>query len=111
MLEQIKEDNSLRYIYYYGDFYPILKAKEISETLLKADIRHIRENEYILTNESYNNFQEVENIIPNGVYSINNKNYIYYHSQWYPFDINNKDVLCPIDGIIDYYCQTVKGMY
>ena len=113
LLEQIKNDNSLKYIYYYGKLYPILKAEEISKKLTKADIRHIRDNEYILTNQSYETFQDLENItlISNGVYKINNKYYIYYHKQWYPFDNENHDVLCPIDGLIDYYCQTVKGTY
>ena len=113
LLEQIKNDNSLKYIYYYGKLYPILKAEEISKKLTKADIRHIRDNEYILTNQSYETFQDLQNItlIPNGVYKINNKYYIYYHKQWYPFDNENHDVLCPVDGLIDYYCQTVKGTY
>ena len=113
LLEQIKNDNSLKFIYYYGKLYPILKAEEISKKLTKVDIRHIRDNEYILTNQSYETFQDLKNItlIPNGVYKINNKYYIYYHQKWYPFDKENCDVLCPIDGLIDYYCQTVKGTY
>ena len=113
LLEQIKNDNSLKFIYYYGKLYPILKAEEISKKLTKADIRHIRDNEYISTDQSYETFQDLQNIalIPNGVYKINNKYYIYYHKQWYPFDNENHDVLCPVDGLIDYYCQTVKGTY
>ena len=113
LLEQIKNDNSLKFIYYYGKLYPILKAEEISKKLTKADIRHIRDNEYISIDQSYETFQDLQNIalIPNGVYKINNKYYIYYHKQWYPFDNENHDVLCPVDGLIDYYCQTVKGTY
>jgi len=56
MLKEIKNDDSLKYVYYYGEWYPILKAEELSKNLLKTDIRHIRDNEYILTNEIYNNF-------------------------------------------------------
>lgn len=111
MLEQIKNDNSLKIIYYYGDFYPVLEAKRISEELSKADIRHVRENEYISIDGSYQTLNTIEQPIQNGVYLLENGTYyIYYHQQWYPFDNNNKDVLCPIDGIIDYYCQTVKGI-
>ena len=111
--ELIEKDNSLIYVYYYGVLYPLLKAEEISKQFSKADIRHIRDNEYIQTGEVYEDFSNLNeiDIIPNGVYLINNEYYIYYHSQWYPFDQNNHDVLCPVEGIIDYYCQTVKGVY
>lgn len=35
--------------------------------------------------------------------------YIYYNNKWYPF--NNGIVLCPIQGIITYCCDVVKGEY
>jgi len=35
--------------------------------------------------------------------------FIYYNGKWYPF--NNGVVLCPIDGIINYYCDVIKGEY
>ena len=36
--------------------------------------------------------------------------YIYYNGQWYPF-ASTQDVLCQIDGIVDYSCEIVKGFY
>ena len=36
--------------------------------------------------------------------------YIYYHDKWYPFTAEH-DVLCPVDGIVNYYCEVMKGVY
>lgn len=44
-----------------------------------------------------------------GELSSDNK-YIYYNDKWYIFTTNN-DVLCPIDGIVDYTYELVKGVY
>jgi len=38
--------------------------------LLKGDLRHIRSDEYILTNERYDDFSQIQNPIQNGVYWI-----------------------------------------
>ena len=38
------------------------------------------------------------------------KKYIYYNGKWYIFT-NNNDVLCPVDGIVNYYCEVMKGVY
>lgn len=35
--------------------------------------------------------------------------FIYYNNKWYPF--NNGVVLCPIEGIVNYCCDVVKGEY
>lgn len=35
--------------------------------------------------------------------------YIYYNNQWYPF--NDGVVLCPIQGIVNYCCDVIKGEY
>ena len=37
-------------------------------------------------------------------------NYIYYHEKWYPFT-KDHDVICPVDGIVDYYAEVMKGVY
>ena len=44
------------------------------------------------------------------IYEEAKNRFIYYHGNWYPFTAEN-DVLCPIDGLIDYYCEIVKGVY
>lgn len=41
--------------------------------------------------------------------SINNR-FIYFRDKWYVFN-DNGDVLCPIDALIDYFCEIEKGEY
>lgn len=40
---------------------------------------------------------------------INNR-FIYFRDKWYVFN-DNGDVLCPIDALIDYFCEIEKGEY
>ena len=208
IIDKIENDESLQYVYYYGCWY-LLKTAYEKKTLSKYDIRTIRENEFFITNESYDSINEIKNPIQNGVYRINsyfldndnqipelnfNKNlnfieilnsnitfnnesemidinsdsnvkynvtselltdttketilsfneesglltlssnyiientdnnyfsllvqqltensnqYIYYHNKWYPFT-NNHDVICPVNGIVDYEYEVMKGSY
>jgi hypothetical protein len=37
--------------------------------------------------------------------------YIYYHDHWYIFDPVEEVVKCPIDGLVNYYCEVVEGEY
>ena len=153
LLEQIEDDDKLQFVYYYGCWYKLDKAYEKTK-LLKGDIRQLRDNEYILINdEKYDDFSEIKNPIPNGVYWISSyvvndaisfninsglltvtkndvlekanndytllverlysesKNrFIYYHGEWYPFT-DTHDVLCPVEGLVNYYCEIMKGVY
>ena len=151
LLDVIDEDNTLQFVYYYGCWYILSKAIEKTK-LLKGDLRHIRDNEFILTNQRYDSLFEIKNPIKNGVYQINSyvlsdvifdkdsntlitephnivqkadknfallleqiydsltKRFIYYHNEWHFFTPDN-DVLCPVDGIVNYCCETVKGVY
>lgn len=153
ILEPIEDDKKLQFVYYYGCWYTLAKGYEKTK-LLGGDIRQLRDNEYILVNEYYDSFAEIENPIPNGVYWISpyavddedldfdrisglltisedsvyanadrnyaliikhlyeeSKNrYIYYHGDWWLFTPEH-DVLCPVDGLVDYYCEVVKGVY
>ena len=152
LLDTIENDETLQFVYYYGCWYILNKALEKTK-LLKGDLRHIRDDEYIETNERYDDFSEIKNPILNGVYWISSyvitnpiqynrytdsltveeenviekadKNYalllerlyeksisryIYYHNKWYSFTSDN-DVLCPVDGIVNYCCEIVKGEY
>ena len=154
ILDTIDDDDKLKFIYYYGHWYLLPEALGATG-LLKADIRHVRDNEFILTNQEYQDFSEIKNPIKNGVYHISplvvsdedahfidensnvldvhengvfqqvdsnyslfmkkifedfENNYIYYNNNWYPFT-NDHDVICPVDGIVDYYAEVMKGVY
>ena len=88
--------------YFYG----------IHLTECKNSIQYIRRDEYILIDEQYNSLEDIVNPILNGVYEISSSNnrYIYYNNQWYNFTENN-DVVCPVDGIVNYTYELVKGVY
>ena len=39
------------------------------------------------------------------------KYWIYYQNNWYIFDPVEELVLCPIDALVNYYCEVVEGEY
>lgn len=49
-------------------------------------------------------------LIVKRLYEESKNRYIYYHGGWWLFTPEH-DVLCPVDGLVDYYCEVVKGVY
>lgn len=49
-------------------------------------------------------------LIVKRLYEEANNRYIYYHGEWWLFTPEH-DVLCPVDGLVDYFCEVVKGVY
>lgn len=39
-----------------------------------------------------------------------NSRFIWYNNQWWLFT-NNDDLLCPVEALIDYHCEIMKGRY
>ena len=37
--------------------------------------------------------------------------YIYINGQWFVFDGDKQDALCPVPASIDYVCETMKAYY
>ena len=62
----------------------------------KSDVELVADNIYALLLER--------------IFEENKNRYIYFRGQWYLFT-NTNDVLCPVEGIINYYCEIVKGEY
>ena len=91
-------DVSIENFYFYGVHF------------VPAKYEVARKNEYIDTQISINNINEIENLIINGVYNINGKKQIYYNNNWY--DINdNYDIMYPVEALVDYIFEVVKGEY
>lgn len=65
---------------------------------------------YIETGLVASNFSEIENPKQGEVYLINSQRYIYYNGQWYLLD-NNNDIQCPVQAMVDYSCEVMKGVY
>ena len=70
----------------------------------------IKNNEYIETGISVNNIKDIIKPIKNGVYLINSNRMIFYHGEWYEID-NNNDIICDIEGLVDYIYEVTKGEY
>jgi hypothetical protein len=39
-----------------------------------------------------------------------NSRFIWYNNQWWLFT-NNDDLLCPVEALIDYHCEIMKGRF
>ena len=73
-------------------------------TFDKNNNLQINENEVI--KKADQNFA----LIIKRVYEESKNRYIYYHGKWELFTPEH-DVLCPVDGLVDYCCEIVKGVY
>ena len=71
---------------------------------MKKDIEDV--NTYELTiNELYDKIFSL--ILEQEIDST--KKYIWYNNHWYPFT-EDHDLICPVEGLIDYYCDVMKGI-
>lgn len=65
---------------------------------------------FINTGLIANTFEDIKNPQQGEAYIINSDRYIYYNGQWYLLNDNN-DIECPVQAMIDYTCEIMKGMY
>ena len=65
---------------------------------------------YIETGLIASDFSEIENPKQGEVYLINSQRYIYYNEQWYLLNDNN-DIKYPVQAMVDYSCEVMKGVY
>ena len=78
--------------------------------LIKSSGNNPRPFEYIDTRISVQNENDIEDVINNGVYLIGGKRKIYYGGNWYDFN-ENHDVQCPVEAMIDYEYELLRGEY
>ena len=69
------------------------------------DLNFDSSKDYVYTNTDKNYASVVKRL-----YEESKNRYIYYHGGWWLFTPEH-DVLCPVDGLVDYYCEVVKGVY
>ena len=65
---------------------------------------------YIETGLIANSAEEIEKPQQGEVYTINSIRKIWYNGAWYVLDDNN-DISCPVQAMVDYTCEIMKGMY
>ena len=114
ILDKVTNDDTVNMVYYYGNWFTLnyLKQhKDEIDNLNKSDIRFLRENEYTIDPNEYSSLEDIHNPINQCVYLIGSVKYIYYNNDWYIFNQEFQDVLCPVDGIVDYFYEMVKGEY
>ena len=69
------------------------------------DLNFDKNEDYVYTNVDKN-----YDLIVKQLYEESKNRYIYYHGSWWLFTPEH-DVLCPVDGLVDYYCEVMKGVY
>ena len=122
-------------LYYRGNWIVYKNQQNIYvDSLLTGDINLIHDNEYVdLTeNNIYQNINDIVKPVPNGLYKITTPKeeditlieqddpiienniqvyrYLYYKNNWYYFNKYN-DICCPVEVIINYTYETLKGVY
>ena len=69
----------------------------------------LRADEFISTGEIYDSVDEISQPKRNHVYYITGTgDMIYYENAWYSFTPEG-DILVPVDAIVNYYCDALKG--
>ena len=114
ILDKVTNDDTVNMVYYYGNWFTLNYLKQHKneiDNLNKSDIRFLRENEYTIDPNEYSSLEDIHNPINQCVYLIGSVKYIYYNNDWYIFNQEFQDVLCPVDGIVDYFYEMVKGEY
>ena len=146
-LQIYDEDSVIEGLYFSG--YHLEPATEVE---LQGE--QVPYNKFVETGLTYDDFDEIEKPIMNGVYTILKKShglvadeippeeigvppeetesvelppdkiyallleeitdscnrYIWHEGQWKLFTDDN-DILCNVDGMIDYFCEIMKGVY
>jgi hypothetical protein len=81
----------------------MIKSNKLTIRINSKDNPIYAFNKRILTDKNYA-------LIVKRLYEESKNRYIYYHGGWWLFTPEH-DVLCPVDGLVDYYCEVVKGVY
>lgn len=87
---------------------------ELASVFTDSDFIYVNERDFIDLREIIGEIQNLDRItkpIKNCLYNIQGQTYIYYKNKWYIFDEANQDVLSPVQGLIDYIYELMKGEY
>ena len=85
---------------------------QISQVAAKNTINYNRITGMLITNESEVLKKSDKNysLILKEMYEDAGNYYIYYNNNWYPIT-SDHNVLCPIEGIVNYFCEVERGEY
>ena len=113
-LDPVYQEEVVDMVYYYGEWYSLnFLQQNAQEFDAAADnvFYNARPHEWINMG-TVSSLDDITNPINHGVYTYeaSGTRYIYYNERLCVFTDSN-DVICPIDGIVDYYYEAVKGVY
>lgn len=72
---------------------------------------YLKDYEFCLDDGEYERYTYVDNPKNNVVYKCANGYYIYYHHDWYPFDLDKKVAKVPIEGCLNYFANLFRSEY
>lgn len=104
LLEIANENTVITGMYFTGVHFELATETDLERTELTY-------NRYA---EAAGTFASLDSISPltNYVYTLENgEKYIWYKEAWWAFLSETQDISCPIEAIVDYYCEIVKGTY
>lgn len=76
----------------------------------ERETNEIRDNEFRIISNNAPSLYNIKHPIKNGVYTVDGNRYIFYHGHWSEFS-NENVVQCPVEAIIDYIYEMMKGEY
>lgn len=104
LLEIYNENSIIEDFYFKGIHFE--KA-----TLTDAERNVLPYNKYLEDQNVYKNLNEIVDPLINYVYTLEDgQKYIWYNMEWFLFS-ENQDIDCSINAMVDYFCETMKGMY
>lgn len=98
------------------------KAQWLNESTASVNQQHMNKNGSVYTISLERAFDQYYNLVLNKEidrqYAIilqrlideSNSRFIWYNNQWWLFT-NNDDLLCPVEALIDYHCEIMKGRF
>jgi hypothetical protein len=116
------EDIAIRYVVgetgvldFYDENYIIKEAyfagKHFEEaTAEEAAREQLPETKFVESGITLTNNYDEATLKANYIYILNGIRCLWYNKTFYPIDGNN-DIQCPVEGLVDYTCDIMKGYY
>ncbi len=116
------EDIVIRYVVgetgvldFYDENYIIKEAyfagKHFEEATAEEAVREqLPETKFVESGITLTNSYDEATLKANYIYILNGIRCLWYNKTFYPIDENN-DIQCPVEGLVDYTCDIMKGYY
>lgn len=103
VLDFYDESYILREFYFAGKHFEEATAEE-------ATREELPETKYVESGIILSANYDTTTLKNNYVYTLNNARCIWYNQEFYILDDNN-DIQCPVEGLVDYTCDIMRGYY